>query len=499
MGRASGILMHFTSLPSVFGVGDLGPESYKFAEALSRGKQHYWSILPLSPTRFNEGNSPYQTNSAFAGNPLLISPEKLVENHLLPKTFLHMASLATSKVNYKPIYTQKERMLEVAYANFKKCSKQAADVPFSFEEFCSENSEWLNDYALYSALRKKANNPWYNWPSALRKRDPMAIAKRESALKVEIEREKFTQWIFFAQLFSLKDFCETKQVSFIGDMPFYVTYDSADVWVHPELFSLNSYGKLQFVGGVPPDYFSSSGQLWGNPIYNWKKMEQTGFQWWIDRISHNLKLYDKLRLDHFRGFVAYWQVAASAKTAKNGLWVKAPSEAFFKALKNAFPQLPFIAEDLGCIDDDVITAIKRLDVPGMRVLLFAFDGPKDNPHLPANHVKNSVAFTGTHDTNTVKGWFTSEAKSKEKQLLFKLISRKVSAKDVSSELVRLALNSVADLSIIPLQDVLGLGSEARMNNPGQLGNNWEWRATPNQLTNETVCKLHHVTVESKRA
>ena len=498
MNRASGILMHITSLPSAFGIGDLGPESYKFVDLLAKVKQRYWSILPLSPIRLEDGNSSYQTSSAFAGNPLLISPEKLIENYLLPKEYLRMASKPTSKVNYKPVYARKESMLEKAYAIFKKSNRQTVELHFNFEDFCSENMKWLNDYALYTALRKKANKPWNSWSSSLRKREPQAIARKETAFKEEIDKEKFIQWVFFSQLFSLKYFCKAKQVSVIGDMPFYVTYDSADVWVHPELFSLNSKDKPRFVGGVPPDYFSSSGQLWGNPVYNWQKMRETGFEWWIDRISRNLKIYDRLRLDHFRGFVAYWQVPAYAKNAKKGRWVKAPSGAFFEVVKTAFPSLPFIAEDLGYIDEEVGKAIKWLGVPGMRVLLFAFDGSQDNPHLPKNQIKNSVAFTGTHDTNTVKGWFVNEATSKEKQNLFKVIGRKVSGKEVSFELVKLALASVADLSIVPLQDVLSLGAEARMNNPGQSMHNWEWRATPKQLTNEMLDKLGDITVQYNR-
>jgi 4-alpha-glucanotransferase len=293
--------------------------------------------------------------------------------------------------------------------------------------------------------------------------------------------------------------CKSKQIHFIGDMPFYITLDSADIWVHPELFSLDSKGKPTFIGGVPPDYFSRTGQLWGNPIYNWKKMQQTGFKWWVDRIRHNLKLYDLLRLDHFRGYVSYWQVKASAKTAKNGRWIKAPSAAFFKVVKSFFPSLPFIAENLGDIDEPVRDAIKRLDTPGMKVLLFAFDGNPDNPHLPKNHVKNAVVFTGTHDTNTVKGWFNDESSSKERRNLFKLIGQKVSAKKVSFEFIKLALASVADLSVIPLQDILGLDSKARMNNPSRAMHNWEWRTMPKQLTSEKIGEFADATIDNNRA
>lgn len=491
--------MHISSLPSAFGIGDLGPESFRFADLLAHGKQHYWSILPLSPTRLEEGNSPYQTSSAFAGNPLLISPEKLVENQLLPKDALGEAAKPGTRVDYELIYAQKDRMLAKAYANFKSLNCKISDSPFSFDAFVSENEGWLPDYALYTALRNKSGEPWYSWPVSLRKRDSQAIARKESTLNVEVEREKFSQYLFFSQFLSLKAYCKTRQVSIMGDMPFYIAYDSADVWVHPELFSLNSQGKPKFVGGVPPDYFSASGQLWGNPVYNWRRMEQNDFEWWINRISHSLKLYAKLRLDHFRGFVAYWQVPAREKTAKKGRWVKTPSQAFFKTLKNAFPSLPFIAEDLGYIDKPVIDAIKQLGIPGMRVLLFGFDGSPDNPNFLKNHTRNSVVYTGTHDTNTARGWFTKEASAKEKQNLFRLIGRKVLVKEVSCELVELALASVAELSIVPFQDVLALGAEARMNNPSNTMHNWEWRAAANQLATKTMDKIANAAVFYNRA
>ena len=280
-----------------------------------------------------------------------------------------------------------------------------------------------------------------------------------------MEREKFAQYLFFNQWHTLKNYCHKRQVSVVGDMPFYVAYDSADVWVHPELFELNTRGQPRFVGGVPPDYFSATGQLWGNPVYNWKKMAETGFEWWIDRIRHNLTLYDTLRLDHFRGFIAYWQVPAQAKTAQAGRWVKTPSTAFFKETQKAFPSLPFIAEDLGYIDEPVLQAIARLGIPGMKVLLFGFDGSEGNPHLPKNHTECSVVYTGTHDTNTAKGWFNDEASAKEKRKVCKAIGKHVSTREVGFELAKLALASKSRWCVVPLQDVLGLGSNARMNNP----------------------------------
>jgi 4-alpha-glucanotransferase len=485
MVRSSGILMHVTSLPSAFGIGDLGPESYRFADLLSAAKQRWWSILPLSPTRLEDGNSPYQTSSAFAGNHLLISPELLIEEGFLLKEYKATVSKATSKVNYPAVYTQKATMLDEAYTYFKKKQTQAT----RFQNFCQKNQQWLNDYALYTALRKATGKPWHQWQASLRRREPEAIARKAKLFAEMIECEKFAQYLFFTQWSSLKDYCRTKQISILGDMPFYMAHDSADVWVHQDLFNLNKQGKPHFVGGVPPDYFSPTGQLWGNPTYNWQQHQQTGFRWWINRIHHNLTLCDKLRFDHFRGFVAFWQVPARANTAKNGKWIKTPSAAFFEKVKSAFHSLPFVAEDLGDIDAPVREAIKHLGIPGMKVLLFGLDGNKDNPHVPQNHMANAVAYTGTHDTNTIKGWFTKEASAKEKQNLFRLVGRRVLTREVSFEVARLAQASVAELCVVPFQDVLGLGAETRMNNPAKSGGNWVWRATKKQLENRKLTQI----------
>ncbi len=493
--RASGILLHITSLPSEYGIGDLGPGSYRFADLLANQKQRYWSILPLSPIRLEDGNSPYQTSSAFAGNPLLVSPEKLAEDGFLPKEHLKTSAGTADKVIFPSVYSKKSSFLREAYAAFKESGLQAAE----YDAFYNQNSIWLNDYALYVALRQKTGKPWHQWLPSLRKRESKALAQKQRQLAVEVEQEKFAQYLFSSQWSALKEYCRKRQVSIIGDMPFYVAHDSADVWVHPELFRLYDNGKPRFVGGVPPDYFSATGQLWGNPIYNWQRHEAAGFKWWIERIRHNLTLYDRLRLDHFRGFVAYWQVSAKAKTAVNGRWIKTPSEAFFGKLKAAFSALPFIAEDLGYIDKPVTDAIKRLGIPGMRVLLFGLDDAKDNPHVLTNHVENSVVYTGTHDTNTVRGWFTNEASAKEKQNLFKIIGRRVSKEEVSVEAVKLALSSIADLSILPLQDVLGLDAKARMNNPSQPSNNWRWRVTSKQLQSSALAEFGKLTVDYGRA
>jgi 4-alpha-glucanotransferase len=492
--RASGILLHLSCLPSAYGIGDLGLESYRFAELLACQKQHYWSILPLTPTRVGDGNSPYLTSSAFAGNPLLISPELLAEDGFLPKQAAKAAQGNASRVDFQTVTQQKTDLLTQAYTKFKKTAQQQSE----YEAFCSQNSLWIDDYALYVALRQKTGKPWYEWLSSIRNREPKALVRKQRQLAEQIEQEKFSQYLFFSQWSRLKSHCNRLGIQIIGDIPFYVAHDSADAWVHPELFSLYANGKSRSVGGVPPDYFSATGQLWGNPTYNWPRHEDTGFKWWMQRISHNLQLCDRLRLDHFRGFVAYWQVAAVAKTALRGKWVNAPSEQFFSALKQAFPNLPFIAEDLGYIDQPVKDAIDRLKIPGMRVILFGFDGSKDNPHTLSNHVTNSVVYTGTHDTNTAQGWFANEASTKDKANLCSIIGKKVAAQEVSSEIVKLALSSISDICLIPVQDVLGLGAEARMNNPSKSLGNWQWRVTRQQLASSKLAKLGELTANYLR-
>jgi 4-alpha-glucanotransferase len=491
--------MHISSLPSKFGIGDLGPESYEFAQLFKKSKQHYWSILPLSPTSFEGGNSPYQTCSAFAGNPLLISPEKLVEKRLLPKEIKKtMATPPSSKVNYKEAYLQKELMLRRAFAKFKQRQLELNDK-CCFESFVLENSFWLDDYALFMALKAKTGMPWHTWSATLRLREPEALAKEKQELTDEISYQKFVQYAFFSQWLELKEFCNERQIRIIGDMPFYVAYDSVDVWANQDLFSLDKQGKPRFVGGVPPDYFSEDGQLWGNPVYEWRRMEKAGFEWWLKRVGYGLKVYDLLRLDHFRGFIAYWRVSGSANTARKGRWVKVPSKQFFAALKANFPSLPFIAEDLGAIDAPVKEAIMALGIPGMKVLLFSFDDRADNPHLLASHPENAVVYTGTHDTNTARGWFANEASSKQKANFFKQIGKKVTDAEVGFEMMKLALSSQAKLSIVPVQDVLGLGETARMNRPNSAFGNWEWRAMSKQFAPKNFDQLTKVTIRNGRA
>lgn len=493
LNRGSGILLHLTSLPSNFGIGDLGPWAYRFVDFLAKAKQSYWQILPLNPIDPIYGNSPYQSPSAFAGNPLLISPELLVEDGLISKTEVDAGlNFPAGRVAYELILNYKKRILKLAHANFQR-EKSTED----YEIFCQENSFWLNDFALFLALKKRFGGlAWCDWPADLRDRKPEALAaiQKEKQIAEESTFEKIQQYIFYKQWRQLKVYCQENKVQIIGDLPIYVNYDSADVWSYPELFKLDENKKPYVVAGVPPDYFSETGQLWGNPIYNWDKMGEEGYAWWINRLNHLLKLVDLVRIDHFRGFVAYWEVPADEKTAVIGQWVEAPAMDFFSQLKEKYPDLPFIAEDLGIITPDVKEVINHFQLPGMKVLLFAF-GPDmaTNPYLPHNFTPNCVAYTGTHDNNTIKGWFKEEALPEEKERLFKYLGRKVSAEELPWELIRLLMMSVANTVIFPMQDILGLGAEARMNHPSTPEGNWEWRLLPEQINDSLATQLGEMT------
>ncbi len=496
--RASGVLLHITSLPSPFGIGDFGPLSRQFVDLLTKLKQQYWSILPISPTRSEYNNSPYKNDSAFAGNTLLISPEQLIINNLLPEDYSKLIQVHQSNiVDYSVVEFVKNFMLKKAYKNFVKNNKPSIGKR-SFEEFCTEEKEWLDDFALFKALRELSGNPWFLWPKQLRDREQGALINKTENQKEQIEKHKFDQYIFFSQWLALKNYCNKMDVKIIGDMPFYVGYDSSDIWSNQKLFKLDINKKPQYIGGVPPDYFSSTGQLWGDPVYNWKELRKDKFGWWITRIRHNLKLYDLLRFDHFRGFVAYWQVSASEKNASKGKWIRAPAKSFFSAVKNDFPTLPFIAEDLGAITKSVEKTVFKIGLPGMRVLFFGFDGSKANPHLPENYTKNTVAYTGTHDTNTAKGWFKDEATTQTKKQISDYIGKQVSEKNINFELIKLASASKSNLCIIPFQDISGLDSKARMNNPAKSNGNWQWRATSKQLLSEKLDKFRILTIQYNR-
>jgi 4-alpha-glucanotransferase len=485
--RASGVLLHITSLPSKYGIGDLGPEAYNFADFLIKAKQRYWQVLPLNQTDC----SPYNGTSAFAGNTLALSPELLYRDGLLTRKEIQAAPvLPETRVNYRSAISHKTKLLMIAFERFKSTAKKSG-----YESFCSKNETWLEDFAMFSALRQHFHHHlWCDWPREIRDRKKHALKSIKAQLIGHIDREKFLQYMFFQQWFSLKQYCNRCGIKIIGDIPIYVAYESADLWAHPEIFKLTNTRKLRVVAGVPPDSFSRTGQLWGNPIYNWQVLKNRGYWWWVQRIKHLLTLFDIIRIDHFRGLISYWQVPAGSKTAKNGKWVNGPKEDFFKMLFKYFPSKPFIVEDLGYITADVTEVIKKFQLCCTSVLLSAFDDdPATNPHCPHNHVKNSVVYTGTHDTNTVKGWFAKEAKPEVKRQFFGYLGRRVPASQVHWELIRLAMSSVANLVIIPMQDVLGLDEQARMNRPGTVKNNWNWRLGPKEKTASIARKLAKLT------
>jgi len=491
MRRGSGILLHITSLPSGYGIGDLGPQAYRFADFCEEAKQSYWQILPLNPTDPAYYNSPYHSISAFAHNPLLISPELMIENGLVSHDDLEPApQYPENRVDHRAVIPYKKRLFQRAYERFKKRKNR-----YDYERFCSESSHWLDDFALFVCLRNHFHGePWSNWPVELRDRHGAALNSFRKELLDQIQLVKFTQYVFGEQWYSLKRYCREKGIHIIGDTPIYVDYDSADVWTHPEFFKLDEQKRPYVVAGVPPDYFSETGQLWGNPLYRWDVLKDRGYNWWIRRVEHNLGFVDFLRVDHFRGFVAYWEVPASHNTAIQGNWVEAPAVDFFGKLCRAFPHLPIIAEDLGIITPDVRELMHHFEFPGMKVLLFAFgEDLPTNPYIPHNLVRNCVLYTGTHDNNTVRGWFQNEATTAMKRRLFDYLGGEVPSEHVNWELIRLAMMSVADIVIVPAQDVLGLGEEARMNRPSTLEGNWEWKLFPEQLTSEVAARLSHMT------
>lgn len=492
MNRRSGILLPIASLPSPYGIGDLGPWAYRFTDFLAETGQGLWQILPLNPTCTAFGNSPYSSYSAFAGNPLLISPDLLVRDGLLAQDDLDgLSPFPQERVDYKAVTEYKARLLQRAHQRYQN----QLSTDSGFERFCRENSEWLEDYALFLAFKDHFNGAiWSNWPREVRDRREGAIRAWKVKLREPMVREQFIQYLFFKQWTELERYCHRKNILIIGDIPFYVSYESVDVWTNPEIFKLDPEKRPTVVAGVPPDYFSATGQLWGNPVYRWDVLKATQYAWWVRRIKHNLKRFDWVRLDHFRGFVSYWEVPAGEATAMRGRWVKAPAEDFFRTLLEQFPDLPILAEDLGMITPDVREVMDRFGFPGMKLLLFAFGTDlATHPYAPHNYTRNCVVYTGTHDNNTVVGWFRGEASPEDKQRLFANMGREVTEEQIHWELIRLALMSVADTVIIPLQDILGLGEEARINRPATGEGNWQWRLLPEQITSSLIARLEEMT------
>jgi len=473
LSRSAGIFLPVFSLPAAYGIGDIGPKAYEFISIIKDAGFRHWQVLPLTPTSIEKGNSPYSSISSFAGNTVLISPELLVEDGLLNESLIHGLRIQLDgEVKYLYAYRIKEELLSKAFNSFKK---KYGEWRVAFEDFLASEEGWLEDFALYVVLKRMNDGkPWGYWPKDLKFRRRRALEKVKEERKDELLYEEFKQFIFFRQWLKLRRHAKELGIKIIGDIPYYVDYDSSDVWVNPHLFKLNRRLKPSYVGGVPPDYFSWRGQLWGNPVYDWVKHEETGFLWWLSRLEHALRLYDLVRLDHFRGLIAYWEVPAKNKTAIKGRWIRVPYENFFRKLVTRFPNLPFIAEDLGFITPDVREVIQRYSFPGMRVLVFAFGGDELNPHLPHNYVRNSVVYTSTHDSNTSKGWFIQEAKPSHKRNLSDYVGKKVNEYNVCEVFCRLAISSIANLAIIPVQDILCLGPEARINRPGTSMGNWRW-------------------------
>lgn len=484
--RSSGILLHITSLPSPFGIGDIGPEAYEFIDFLEASGNRYWQVLPLTPTNAAYSHSPYSSDSAFAGNTLLISPELLEKEGYIELQDFTLPNVSNpGKINFKQVSLFKEEILDAAYQHFKKNKSLLK----KFHAFRKTHKDWLDNYSLYKVLHKEFKTHWVSWPLAFRDRDTKALNQARIDYSVDIEKVQFNQFLFFSQWQELRFYAGRNQVQLIGDIPIFVNHDSADCWSHPQYFKLNSSKQPVKISGVPPDYFSDTGQLWGTPVYNWKELKIHRYDWWIQRISQNLLLFDVVRLDHFRGFSACWEVPSRDKTAEKGKWVKTPGNDFFRVLQKVFPTMPFIAEDLGTLDQDVYDLIARFNFPGMNVLLFAFgDDKAKNPYLPFNHIPHSIVYTGTHDNNTARGWF-KDADTASKQHLKQYLGKTVTDKNVHKQFYRMALASVSRLAIIPLQDILGLGSEAIMNIPGSTKGNWKWRFTYDHLTSRKAAEL----------
>lgn len=475
--RAAGVLLHPTSLPSAFGVGDLGPGAYAFLDWLEAAGQSVWQVLPLGPPAGFQ--SPYWCLSAFAGNPLLISPEELEKEGLLQRDELEGVPTSTPHRWDPPrVEPFRRRMLRRAWSRFREGG--ASDLLESFEAFCSapEQAGWLEDYVLFVTLREELREGWWSWPRELAQRDAAALERARNDRRDELAFHRFVQWLFHRQWSRLRGAAAQKGLRLMGDLPIYVAHDCADVWAHPSLFALDEHGHRKVVAGVPPDYFSADGQLWGNPLYRWEEMEASGFSWWIHRVAANLRLTDLIRLDHFRAFAAYYEVAASAPNAREGRWVEGPGRALFDALRGALGELPFVAEDLGVITEDVVELRESLGLPGMRVLQFGL-GEADGYHSPHRYTADDVVYTGTHDNDTTVGWFASLPRPERHRVLRYAGGR---PREIHRSLIRLAYTSVAHLAIVPMQDVLGLGKEARMNTPGESLGNWIWRLDEGDLS-----------------
>jgi 4-alpha-glucanotransferase len=494
--RASGVLLHVTSLPSPYGIGDMGPTSVAWIDRLHEAEQSWWQALPLGPTGYSD--SPYQSMSSFAGNALLISPDWLIEDGLLRASDCAGRSFPADVVDFAAVRQFKYALIDTAWKNFNTAWR--SDLRSAFEQFRQDQAHWLDDYALFRALKiRYAGASYLQWPAELVQRRPAALERARRDLATQIEQIRFAQFLVFRQGARLEAYARAKGVRLIGDLPFFVSPDSSDVWTHPELFLLDEQHRPRVVAGVPPDYFAVRGQRWGNPIYDWAALGASGYRWWIDRALALLAYVDVIRLDHFRAFAAAWHVPASAPTAESGAWVPGPGAQLFGVVDEVLGGLPFVAEDLGIITPDVSILRDVFQLAGTRVLQFAFDGNVGNPHLPDNYVRNSVVYTGTHDNPTTRGWYEDLPETARRNLWRSARRAQGTSADAAPALLQLAWSSAAALAMAPLQDVLNLGTEARMNRPGSAEGNWRWRVTGDQLGDAAFEPLRELTRASSRS
>ena len=488
--RAGGILLHPSSLPGPYGIGDLGPQAYHFVDWLASTGCKLWQVLPLGPTGY--GDSPYQCFSAFAGNPYLISFDSLIEDEFLTEDDLaHLPDFQPSRVDYGQLIPWKLNLLQKAFSRLTSASKQLRGA---FDQFRSDNAAWLDDFALFMSL-KEANGggAWSGWEESLRKREPSAMKRARTAHRDDILRHSFFQYLFFRQWHKLRYYANEQNIKIIGDIPIFIAYDSADAWANPDLFFLDEDGLPTVVAGVPPDYFSKTGQLWGNPLYRWDVHKLSGYAWWLERLRSVLNFVDVVRLDHFRGFAGYYEIPYGAPTAETGQWLTGPGKDFFATISRELGEanngeLPIVAEDLGVITPDVVELRDSFHLPGMKILQFGFVSPSD-PFLPHNYVSHCVAYTGTHDNDTASGWLAS-APADERNFALRYLNSNGS--DFAWDLIRAVWSSVAVYAVAPMQDLLSLGTEARMNFPARLGGNWEWRMQEKDMNKPLAARLHEL-------
>ncbi len=485
--RSSGVLLHPTSLPGEFGIGELNEHAYRFVDLLAENQQKLWQIFPLGPTGY--GDSPYQCFSAFAGNPLLIDLTKFVREGWLTKKDVKHEPFDDLDIDYGRVIFFKKELFKTAHQRFQKSATKEQQQ--QYQTFCEQQWDWLEDFALFMALKEHHGGAvWNTWDEALVKRDPATLAEWKTRLQDAISLQKFLQFQFFAQWMELKAYANGKGIKVIGDLPIFVAFDSADAWSHPDLFYFDNTGQPLYVAGVPPDYFSATGQLWGNPLYRWDVMKQHGYAWWVERFKKIFEVVDIVRIDHFRGFAKYWRIPAGEKTAINGTWEPGPGEDLFRAIEEKLGKLPIIAEDLGVITPDVVALREAFDFPGMKILQFAFDSSEANDYLPHTYDKNCVVYTGTHDNDTTRGWY-EKANKKDKTWVNNYL--RTNGKEIWWDFIQTAWASVADIAMVPLQDMLGLGSDARMNTPSTTGMNWKWRFTWEMIPSEAFARLRQFT------